>query len=232
MAFPRDDFLIRISVWRKWISQSATSNHIKMQNAKLIISLVLLSAFIYLFFLHHFSINAIPSTASPSILAFFFVDYTQCVCYFNDIVHFAANKKTEFNAFHEMEVKENKPERKCIMPSTFYVFWFCIRDDFFFFAFTFERICNGKKKKKCLPSEKKNNSEIHHLCRWCCWMLAAVVSLILIWLDGTSVRIKLNRWNVFICCLFIIIIIFFMTEFLLLFFCMPALSLSRSIERL
>lgn len=54
----------------------------------------------------------------------------------------------------------------------------------------------------------------------------SVVSLILIWLDGTSVRIKLNPWNVFICCC----LFFYVGVILLLVFFRRCLFRARSVD--
>lgn len=173
--------------------QSAACNHVKRQNAMLIISLVL-SAFMYFFPSH-----AIPSRIKPEhpfrIGVFFSRGYLHdcqlCVCALSSCNFFLTTPCTSWRIKRQnlMRFVEWQREQKCIMPSTFYIqFWFCIRESrWWFFLYIYSsssprslllhlaRICNGKREKNVYQAKyivKKNQTnEIHHLCRWCCWLL-------------------------------------------------------------
>lgn len=166
------DVLIRIQRWKRILQSAPQSPHRKSKRQVNHFTRV-----ISIFSLRFHAISATQTRASISHWFFFgtvifSVWVCVCACFFNDIVHFTANKKTEFNAFREMG------ERAKMYYAVKILCILVLHSRWCFFSFSLllrlSAYVMASKKKYCLPSEKwkkKSISETHHLCRWCCWLL-------------------------------------------------------------
>lgn len=121
------DVLIRIQRW-KWILQSAPqSPHRKSKRQVNHFTRV-----ISIFSLRFHAISATQTRASIS--HWFFSGLSFSVCESVCVRVFLTTSCTSLRIKRQnlMRFVKWERERKCIMPSKFYVFWFCIRDDVFF----------------------------------------------------------------------------------------------------